>query len=38
VFKDRQLVLTPLKTFQQIRPSFSHVDEEKARREVKTKE
>jgi hypothetical protein len=38
VFKNRQLVLTPLKRFQQVRPSFAHVDEEKAANTVKTKE
>ena len=31
-------MLTPLKTFQQVRPSFEHVDEERSRRTIQTKD
>ena len=31
-------MLTPLKKFQQVRPSFDHVDEERQRRTIQTKD
>lgn len=38
VFKDDQFVITPLKKFHQVRPSFDHVDEERQRMTIHTKE
>ena len=31
-------MITPLKKFQQVRPNFEHVDEERKRRTIQTKE
>ena len=38
VFRDDKFVLTPLQKFQQVRPSFQHVDLESKKREIKTKD
>ena len=38
VFKDNRLMLTPLKKFHQVRPSFEHVDEERQRSTIHTRE
>lgn len=38
VFEDNKLMLTPLSRFQQVRPSFDHVDEERTRRTIQTKD
>jgi len=38
VFKDNKLMLTPLSKFHQVRPSFDHVNEERQRRTIQTKE
>jgi hypothetical protein len=38
VFRDQKLMITPLKKFQQVRPNFNHVDEERKKRTIQTKE
>ena len=38
VFKDDKLMLTPLKNFHQVRPSFDHIDEAKQRNTIQTSE
>ena len=38
VFKDRKLMLTPLKKFQQVRPSFEHVDIQRQKNTIQTRE
>ena len=38
VFHDSKLMLTPLHKFQQVRPSFEHVDAERQRRTIQSKE
>lgn len=38
VFKDNKLMLTPLSKFQQVRPSFEHVDKERDARQIKSKD
>ena len=34
VFTDQRLMITPLKRFQQVRPNFDHVDEERKKRTI----
>ena len=38
MFKDNKLMLTPLKSFHQARPSFEHVDELQQRSKILTKD
>lgn len=38
VFTDQRLMITPLKRFQQVRPNFDHVDEERKKRTIQTKQ
>lgn len=38
VFKDNRFMLTPLGKFQQVRPSFDHVNKEREARQIKTKD
>ena len=38
VFQGQKLMITPLKKFQQVRPNFAHVDEERKKRTIQTKE
>jgi hypothetical protein len=38
VFKNDKLILNPLGGFCQVRPSFEHVNKERAQRQIKTKE
>jgi hypothetical protein len=36
VFKDNRFILNPLHKFQQVRPSFEHVDKERESRQIKS--
>ena len=38
MFKDDKFILTPLAKFQQVRPSFDHVNKEREARQIKTKD